>query len=53
MKFILAAALMTTALSTAAQNSPSADPYLWLEDVQGEPALPGCHAHDLRRLSRQ
>ena len=39
MKFILAAALMTTALSTAAQNSPSADPYLWLEDVQGEKAL--------------
>jgi prolyl oligopeptidase len=39
MKFILAAALMTTALSTAAQNSPSEDPYLWLEDVQGEKAL--------------
>ena len=39
MKFFLAAALMTTALSTAVQNSPSEDPYLWLEDVQGEQAL--------------
>jgi prolyl oligopeptidase len=38
MKYLIAVALMTTALSAYAQT-PTDDPYLWLEEVQGEKAL--------------
>ncbi len=39
MKSLLTALAMTASLSTAAQTPPSDDPYLWLEEVQGEKAL--------------
>jgi prolyl oligopeptidase len=38
MKYLLAITLMTAALTTHAQTPPD-DPYLWLEEVQGEKAL--------------
>ncbi|WP_284616520.1 prolyl oligopeptidase family serine peptidase [Aquabacterium humicola] len=38
-KVIAAALLLGAALGTARADGPVADPYLWLEDVQGERAL--------------
>ncbi len=39
MKSLLTALAMTASLTTAAQTPPTDDPYLWLEEVQGEKAL--------------
>jgi prolyl oligopeptidase len=39
MKSLLTALAMTASLTTSAQTPPTDDPYLWLEEVQGEKAL--------------
>jgi prolyl oligopeptidase len=39
MKSLLTAFVMTASIATAAQTPPPDDPYLWLEEVQGEKAL--------------
>ncbi len=38
-RFALASALALTALPAAAQDTDAEDPYLWLEEIQGEKAL--------------
>ena len=38
-RFALASALALSALPLAAQDTDAADPYLWLEEIQGERAL--------------